>query len=173
MGFETAKWLASEGASLVIGDINKQGLSSAKDSIQAAGNDSVEIFVVDIRDRSAVRAFLEYAKSRFGRLDGCAFIAGAIGKNMNIHHIWELDNSEYDFIMSVNATGLFNCLAEALRPGMLSDGGSIVTASSICGLRGLARSSAYCGSKHAVIGLSRAAAIEAGPRNIRVNCVAP
>ena len=55
----------------------------------------------------------------------------------------------------------------------ISDGGSIVNAASICGLIGMKGCSVYCASKHAVIGLTRAAAKEVGVKNVRVNCIAP
>lgn len=73
--------------------------------------------------------------------------------------------------MGVNVTGVFNCLRAELRA--ISPGGSIVNASSVAGLQGSASGAPYVASKHAVIGLTRSAAKEAGGRNIRVNAVAP
>ncbi|KAJ6005149.1 hypothetical protein N7451_003093 [Penicillium sp. IBT 35674x] len=171
IGLATAKILAARGASLFIGDINEAAMEKAAAIISNSGR--VEKAVLDVRDRSAVRSFMQKCQSRFGRIDGCANVAGVSGKRMNIDHIWELDAAEYDFVMNVNTRGVFNCLAEQLTPGMLPEDASIVNISSICGLRGLPKGAVYCASKHAVVGLTRTAAIEAGPRRIRVNSVAP
>jgi NAD(P)-dependent dehydrogenase (short-subunit alcohol dehydrogenase family) len=76
--------------------------------------------------------------------------------------------------MNTNVRGIFNFLREALAPGYLEPSSSIVNVSSLYGLKGAPQSGPYCASKHAIIGLTRAAAREAGPSgNIRVNAVCP
>lgn len=75
--------------------------------------------------------------------------------------------------MDVNARRVANCPAEQLRPGFLDGGGSIVNVASLSGLKRYPKCASYVASKHAAVGLTRAAALEAGPRNIRVNAVAP
>lgn len=173
IGLATAKLLAARGASLSIGDVIEGVSSVIASEIPSTDKAKVTARRVDITNRSAVRDFIEATLKDHGRIDGCANIAGVIGKNMGVARIWDLENSEYDFIMGVNSGGLFNCLAEELKPGILGEGASIVNVASILSLRGLENAAAYVSSKHAAQGLTKAAAVDAAHRNIRVNCVAP
>lgn len=173
IGAATAKLLASRGALLALSDANKANLDRVADGIRAAGNTSITTTAVDVRDRAQVKEWIKSTTDKWGPLDGAANVAGVAGKVQNFSHIWEISTEDYDFINDVNAKGLFHCLAEQLAPGVSKNGSGIVSVASLCGLKGLPRSSAYCGSKHAAVGLIKAAAIEAGPRSIRVNGVAP
>lgn len=173
IGLATAKLLASYGASLCLGDIHEESIK-AVNVIPPDGTDShITTFRVDIRSREEVRAFVGHATQQLGQLHGFANIAGTTGKHLSVNNIWEIENSEFRSIFDVNAEGTFNCLAEELKPGVLQSGGSIVNVSSLAGTKGVFRSSVYAASKHAVIGFSKCAALDAGPRNIRVNAVAP
>ncbi|KEF56745.1 uncharacterized protein A1O9_06935 [Exophiala aquamarina CBS 119918] len=172
IGLDTAKLLLSKGANLVVGDFNEEALNKVSDEIRAAGKGKVILQTVDVRERSQVRNLVETAVKEFGGLDGCANIAGTAG-SLGSKYIWEMDGCDYDTVMDVNAKGVFYCLAEELKPGVLVEGASIVNVASILSLRGVLRSSAYIASKHAVQGLTKAAAIDAAERGIRVNCVAP
>lgn len=84
----------------------------------------------------------------------------------------DLPDDDWDFVMDVNVKGVFNCMRAQLR-NMKPEGGSVVNFASIAALVALQSQGAYTASKHAVLGLSRAAAREEGERGIRVNCVAP
>src|ERR1700761_8860524 len=98
-----------------------------------------------------------------------AGVSGAVdGKSM-----WDMTMAQYDHILDINVKGLFNYLGGQLRPGGLEEGASIVNAASIASFTGVPSNSIYSASKHAVLGLTRSAAKEAGPRTIRVNAVAP
>lgn len=87
--------------------------------------------------------------------------------------MWEVSDEEYDFIMDINVRGIFNVLAEALKPGLLQEPGSIVHTTSMYAQRGFPKGSIYSSSKHAGIGIVKSAAMEAAKRNIRVNAVLP
>jgi len=173
IGAATTKLLASRGATLAIADVNKDGLNEITKSLRAQGARNVTSTIVDVRAREQVQQWLSATIAEFGPLDGAANIAGVAGKHQNIHNIWQLSTEEYKFIMDVNAMGLFHCLASQLAEGTMKNGSSIVSVASLCGLRGLQRSAAYVASKHAAVGLIKSAALEAGPRSIRVNGVAP
>ena len=117
------------------------------------------------------RASLAATVAKFGKLDGAANLAGIIGKQSNIVEIQDIDDDDWDWVYRVNVIGLKNCL-RAQVPHM-KEGSAIVNASSIVGLIGLPRNLAYVSSKHAVVGMTRAAAKELGPKKIRVNCFCP
>jgi len=173
IGAATAKILAARGAKLALADVSTDELEQVAQKIRSEGNNDISTTTVDIRDRQQVKDWIHSTIQKFGPLDGAANIAGVAGRHQNVHHIWELSTEEFDLLNDVNSKGLFHCLAEMLTPGVMKDGGSIASVASICGLRGLPRSSGYCASKHAAVGLIKSAAIEAGPSLIRVNGVAP
>ncbi|KIW17950.1 hypothetical protein PV08_05145 [Exophiala spinifera] len=175
IGLATARVLASRGASLYVGDVNAAALEASLPSIihTATAAASIKTSSLDVRNRTDVREFMKKAKAEFGRLHGAANIAGVTGKGMGVSKTWELDTDEYEFVMAVNARGVFNCLAEQLRPGVLPEGSSIVNMASVNSFKALDCASPYVASKHAVVGLTKTAALEAGPRDIRVNGVAP
>jgi len=180
IGLGIAEVLASRGAALLLGSRSSEKLKVASQKITAQyPHAQVRAHPLDACDRASVRDFLQQAHVHFGHLNGCVNVAGVMGANMNIQNIWETDTEEYDYVMRGNTTAIFNCLAEQLRPGVLLENNdpnitsSIVNISSITALTAFPQSAPYNASKIAVLGLTKTAALEAGPRNIRVNCIAP
>ncbi|RMZ68343.1 3-oxoacyl-[acyl-carrier- ] reductase [Pyrenophora seminiperda CCB06] len=180
IGLGVAEVLASRGASILLGSRSPGKLEAAAKSVKARYPEAkVETHAVDACDRASIRDFLQQANTQFGVLHGCVNVAGILGANMNVQNIWEMDTEEYDYVMQGNATAIFNCVAEQLRPDILAASDdphvttSIVNVSSIAALSTFPRSAPYNASKIAVLGLTKTAALEAGPRNIRVNCIAP
>ncbi|KAF4159231.1 hypothetical protein CNMCM8927_000074 [Aspergillus lentulus] len=173
MGLATAKLLLSRGALLGLTDINSKGLQQFQDSLDPSQRARVMTQPIDITNREDVKSFLDNTKAQFGHLNGVANVAGTCGKLMGSHQIWQTPDEEYDLIMNTNVRGVFNFLREALKPGYLEPSSSIVNVSSLYGLKGAPMSGPYCTSKHAIIGLTKAAAQEAGKNGIRVNAVCP
>ncbi|KAJ9618378.1 hypothetical protein H2204_013052 [Knufia peltigerae] len=173
IGRSTAEILLSRGAKVSFGDIDVLHLEETRALRQPQAPERTLFLHLDVADRQSVREFVEKTLKHFGHLDGLAHVAGIAGNAQGPRKIWELENSQFRLIHQVNVEGTFNCLGEALKPGVMSDGGSIVNVSSYAGIHGLPGISGYSSSKHAVIGLTRCAAIEAAPRNIRVNVVTP
>ncbi|KAB5539474.1 3-oxoacyl-reductase [Coniochaeta sp. 2T2.1] len=156
IGLATCHLLASRGATLSIADANGAALDAAKSEILAAQPDTkILTTVVDVRDAAAVEAWMAETVSAFGRVDGCANLAGVIGKSLGHGTLAEQDVDEWNFIIGVNLTGVMHCLKSQL--GRVTDNGSIVCASSIAGLQGRAKNGAYAASKHGVLGLTRSA----------------
>ncbi|KAJ9497331.1 hypothetical protein H2202_007135 [Exophiala xenobiotica] len=173
IGLVTTKLLASRGASLSLADINASQLEAVAQDIEKSGTQVIHT-VVDVRKLSDVRTFIDNTVRHFGQLDGAVNFAGVIGKHANhatTHTLRDETDEEWEFIMDVNARGVFNCLREELR--VMKSGASIVNAASVLALVGQAKNSIYCASKHAVAGLIRAAAKEEGENGIRINGVAP
>lgn len=170
MGLETARLFASKGAKLSLADVQEKPLKELEAELQQSGA-QVMTQVVDVRDRKAVEAWIAATVEKFGKLDGAANLAGVIGKQANVGTIDELDDDDWDFVMGVNVVGLRNCLRAQVPH--FNEGASIVNAASILGVIGATKNLAYCASKHAVVGMTRAAAKELGPKKIRVNCICP
>lgn len=177
IGLATAKALFARGACLSLADRREDALNETRKEIESSCTPSssekptIIATVVDVRESSQVDSWIEKTASYFGRLDGAANIAGVLGKSYGQYNLSRLSNEEWDSITRTNLTGLFYCMRAQLR--VLSDGGAVVNAASVAGLVGSPTDSAYCATKHAVIGLSKSAAQEFGGRGIRVNCVAP
>jgi NAD(P)-dependent dehydrogenase (short-subunit alcohol dehydrogenase family) len=170
IGLETARLLASKGAKLSLADVQEKPLKELEAELQQAGA-QVTTHVVDIRDRKAVEAWIATTVGHFGKLDGAANLAGVIGKQSNAVEIADVDDDDWDFVMGVNVTGLRNCLRAQVP--QFNEGAAIVNAASILGVIGAPKNLAYCASKHAVVGMTRAAAKELGSKKIRVNCICP
>lgn len=173
IGVATAQVLLARGASVGLIDVNASSLEKFYGSLDADQQDQTITRVLDVADRQAVKNFLETTKRHFGHLNGVANVAGVNGREMGSHELWQSSDEEYDHVMDTNVRGIFNVAREALKPGFLEPFSSIVNVSSLYGIKGAPLSSIYCTSKHAVIGMTRAAAYEVGKRNIRVNAVCP
>lgn len=172
IGLETARLFASKGAKLSLADVQTDRLQELHSELRATYPEAqVMAMTVDVSKRSQVEDWITKTVDTYGKLDGCANLAGVIGKQSNVVPIENVDDDDWDFIYSVNVIGLRNCL-RAQVPHM-NAGGSIVNASSILGLIGAANNLAYASSKHAIIGMTRVAAKELGPRKIRCNCFCP
>lgn len=170
MGLATAQILASRGAILSIADNNATALESALASLLPPSDSQKKHIstVLDVRSSSEVNSWIATTVETLGLLDGAANIAGVLGGSGLIR---ESTDDDWDFCMNVNAKGVFHCLRAQLNS--IKEGGSIVNFASIASLVTLHSQGAYVASKHAVLGLTKTAAREEGPRHIRVNCVAP
>jgi len=170
IGLGTAKLLSSRGATVCIADVDPEAIKAAEAYFSSL-NVPYMASKVDVSQRAQVDSWIDSIIQNQGRLDGAANIAGVIGKGHGITPVAELEDSEWDKIMAVNLTGTMYCLRAQLRN--IVDKGSIVNITSVHGVKGFARHGAYDASKHGVIGLTKAAALENGAREVRVNCVAP
>lgn len=172
-GRATATGLAAQGARIVIGDLNAQSAEETARLVRAAGAEA-KALPLDVTREDSVRAFTEDALKAFGRVDGAFNNAGILGP---VKELAEVSLDDFERVMAVNARGVWLCLQAQIRVMLRQtppEGGhSIVNTASVAGLIGSPMLPAYTASKHAVVGLTRAAARSYGRRGIRVNCVCP
>lgn len=172
IGLETAKLLAARGAKVSIADITAPALTDAVNVIKLSGG-IVMSTVLDVRDRTAVETWISETVEAYGKLDGAANLAGVLGSQLGDASFAEVTDEDWDFVLGVNLKGMLNCLRAQLRVGVMNEGGSIVNAASFAGIRGTPKAAAYVGSKHAVVGLTKVAALEQAGKKVRVNVIAP
>jgi 2,5-dichloro-2,5-cyclohexadiene-1,4-diol dehydrogenase 1 len=166
IGGATASLLAEAGARVVATDIAEdEGQLTA--SLAAHGAEA-SFFAADLAEEDGARALVAHAIERFGKLDGAFNNAGI---EQPRKPLVEITGDEWAHIMRVNAQSMFHCVKHQFLA--MAGGGSIVNTSSGLGVVGSSHVAAYAASKHAVCGLTRAAAIEGGPLGIRVNAVLP
>lgn len=170
IGRATALVLAEHGAKVILAARREDACAQAAEVIRANGGDATHKRV-DVADESAVRKMVDYAVATYGRLD-CAFNnAGVLLQEGELH---AMDAAVLDRTWKVNVRGLWLCMAAELSAMLEQNcGGAIVNDCSLNGQRGSIRRPAYVASKHAVAGLTKAAALDYARRGIRVNAVCP
>ena len=172
IGLETAKLLASRGAKLSLADVSEENLEAAVLAIEASsGPGSVISTTLDVRNREAVEKWIAETVSTFGKINGAANLAGVLPRQALQANIEEIDDDDFERVMGINVTGTLNCLRAELK--VMAAGASVVNAASVGGLKSMRKNGAYVTSKHAVVGLTKAASAEAAEKGVRVNAIAP
>jgi NAD(P)-dependent dehydrogenase (short-subunit alcohol dehydrogenase family) len=167
IGQACAVTLAEAGARLVLTDVVNCDATIA--AIRSFGKNA--IFVkADVGVESDVEGLVAQAVKMFGRLDGAFNNAGVEQCATPLH---ELTSAQWERAVRIDLTGVFFCLKHEIRAMLKSGGGAIVNTASALGAVAIPNASEYVASKHGVIGLTRAAAVEYGTRGIRVNAVLP
>jgi NAD(P)-dependent dehydrogenase (short-subunit alcohol dehydrogenase family) len=168
IGRATALRLAAAGAQIAGIDRDRDGLAEAAAQIAAAGGRMLAL-EADVTDLPAIERAVTDAIAALGGLDGAANVAG-IGDFTG--DVTEIEPEVWARVLAINLNGTFH-VSRAVIPHLRERGGAIVNVSSQFGLVGCLSSPAYCASKAAVIGLTKAMAIDHADDGIRVNCVCP
>jgi NAD(P)-dependent dehydrogenase (short-subunit alcohol dehydrogenase family) len=169
IGRAAALAFAREGASVVVSDISEQDARETVRMIEEPGGRALAVGC-DVTRSGDVKAALDQTVETFGRLDVAFNNAGV---EQEPKAAAELTEEEWDRIVAVDLRGVFLCMKHEIPLMLEQGGGAIVNTSSGAGVRGFEGQAAYVAAKHGVVGLSKAAALDYAPQNIRINAVCP
>ena len=170
IGRAAALALAAEGARVALGARRlAEGEETAR-LVREAGGEAVFV-ETDVRRSDQVQRLIQTAVERWGKLD-CAFNNAGVEGDVFVPTA-DYSESTWDQVIAINLTGVFLSMKYEIRQMLQHGGGAIVNMSSVAGLVGGPVGVAYYASKHGVVGMTRAAAIEYGKLGIRVNAVCP
>lgn len=167
IGAATTRMLVERGARIMAVDIDEAALRQLKVDL---GSQHVTYARADAADPAGMKRAVEQALTSFGRLDVAVLAAGVEGA---VAPVDQYPTDTFQKVLRTNVRGVLCGLQATIGPMEARGGGAIVIVSSVSGLTGFPGVCAYTASKHAVLGLLRSAAIEAGPQGVRINAVAP
>ena len=169
IGEACVQLLAREGANVVVADLNEDHAKKTAAEVAQSGGKAAAL-AVDVSDPKAVEAMVDFAVKTYGGLYGAVNNAGIGGPS---EPIGDYDIEAWHKVLDVDLHSVFYCMKYELAAIEASGGGSIVNMSSILGTNGFSTAPAYVASKHAVVGMTKSAALEYSKRGIRINAVGP
>lgn len=169
IGRECARVFAREGARVVVSDVSEKGGHDTVDMIKAAGGEAA-FKTANVADAAAVEALIKFSVDTFGGVHALVNNAGIGGAPATVA---DYSVDEWNKVIAINQTGVFLGMKFGVPAILNSGGGAIANIASILGAVGFATSAAYVASKHAVVGLTRTAALEYSAQGVRINAIGP
>lgn len=170
IGRATVLAFAARGARICFAGLGADAGASVLDEARAQGAADVVFLETDVRHEEQVRRLMDLAVSRFGRIEIAVNNAGV---ETPICPVQESSDAQFERLMGVNVRGTWLALKLEIAHMLAQGGGAIVNMASTAGVTGIPGVALYTASKHAIVGLTRAAALEVAASNIRINAVAP
>ena len=169
IGFATAKRCVEEGATVVLSDAHERRLGESAAELATLAGDATLAVPCDVTDEAQVQRLFDAAVERHGRIDVVVNNAGLGGTAA----IVDMTDDQWSKVLDVTLNGTFRCTRAALRRLYAQGSGVIVNNASVLGWRAQEGQAHYAAAKAGVMALTRCAAVEAAPFNVRVNAVAP
>ena len=161
--------LSERGARLVVSDIDEDAGESSVELVRRAGGEAIYV-KADLQSEAEIESLVAETLAHYGRLDGAFNNAGVEQSNIPLT---ELRLEQWERALRIDLTAVFLCIKHQVPAMLQSGGGAIVNTASGLGQIAIPKAAEYVSAKHGVVGLTRAAAVELGGRNIRVNSVLP
>ncbi|MFW9937284.1 MAG: SDR family NAD(P)-dependent oxidoreductase [Candidatus Thorarchaeota archaeon] len=169
IGRATAILFAEEGAIQVLSDIDELGLNETYKLINNEAKARTKIIVVDVRKQDEVKKMIEMTIEKFGRIDILVVNAGVV----RVGPVETFPDSDFNLLIDVNIKGTHYTCKYAVPYFKKQKFGSIITLASVAAHIGQTSHANYCSTKAAVLGYTRALALDLAPYNVRVNSVSP
>lgn len=169
IGRATAILFAKEGAMQVLSDIDEDGLNETYKLINDEAKKRTKITVVDVRNQNEVKSMIDLTIEKYGRIDVLIVNAGVV----RVGDVENFPDSDYDLLIDVNIKGTHYTCKHAVPQFKKQKYGSIITLASVAAHIGQTAHANYCSTKAAVLGYTRALALDLAPYNVRVNSVSP
>jgi len=169
IGAVTARAFARAGAAVIVTDVDVDGGRTTVEKIRSDGGQA-EFFAADVTDAETVKALVRFAVDTYGGLHYAHNNAGVLGESARLT---DSDDETWFRTVQINLNAVYLGMKHQIPAILESGGGAIVNTSSYAGLVAVPFASAYVASKHGVIGLTKAAAVEFGKKGVRVNAVCP